>query len=254
MQKLGKMPVQSDNYNCGTHACISYTLLVCKDIAINEEFFPLFRYWIAQKALFGTRCRGSGKSRGEVLERLWNDIYCEATSISYLNRMKPHEGGALASLATFLENVESKKLVNFTEVLSDGEESYGSLHEMHSDHGLEKEFRNFCEKESSALCDKVNRSTEISVSDIYRQTCSERLTAVAALPYSTFHILQGYEKFPQVRNNPHNQMYNLLRIVHKIFCRTRPICSQENITIPYCQNSGHVKKPFCRACDFSHSF
>ena len=42
------------------------------------------------------------------------------------------------------------------------------------------------------------------------------------MPYSTFRILQGYEKFPQVRNNPHNQMYNLLRIVHKIFCRTKP--------------------------------
>ena len=79
-------------------------------------------------------------------EGLWNDIHCEATSLSYLNRMKPHEGGALASLDTFLENVESKKLVNFTEVLSDDEESDGSLYEKHSDHGLEREFRNFCEK------------------------------------------------------------------------------------------------------------
>ena len=224
MHKLGKMPLQSDNYSCGMYACIfSYALLASKDVAIQEEFFPLFRYWIAQKAMLGARCVGEGaEKRGKVHEKLWNDIHCEATSISYLNRMKAHEGGAFASLATFMENFEPNKLENSAEVFSDGEESDGSLHEKHSDHGLEREFRNFCEKESSALCDKINGSTAISVSDVYRQTCSERLTAVAALPYSTFRTLQGDEEFPQVRNNPHNQMYNLLRIVHKIFCMTKP--------------------------------
>ena len=97
-----------------------------------------------------------------------------------------------------MENVESKKLENFAEVLSDGEESDSFLHEKHSDHGMEREFRNFCEKESSARCDKINRSTAISVSDAYRQTCSERLRAVAALPYSTFRTLQGDEEFPKL--------------------------------------------------------
>ena len=56
---LGKMPVQSDNYSCGMYACtISYALLASKDVAIHEEFFPLFRYWIAQKAMLGARCGG----------------------------------------------------------------------------------------------------------------------------------------------------------------------------------------------------
>ena len=69
------------------YACIfSYALLASKDVAIQEEFFPLFRYWIAQKAMLGARCVGEGAEiRGKVHEKLWNDIHCEATSISYLN-------------------------------------------------------------------------------------------------------------------------------------------------------------------------
>ena len=127
-----------------------------------------------------------------------------------------------AVLAKFIESIQSGTLGSFAEALSDGEESDSCDPVTHPDHEMQREFRQFCERESPALCDHVNRPGVISSSDIYNQTSSERLTAAAALPFSTFRLLQRDKEFPQIRNNLNNQLYSLLRVVHKIFCKTKP--------------------------------
>ena len=99
MQKLGRFPVQADSYTCGTYVCIfSYALLVSRDIAIGEEFYPLFRYWIAWNAMPDARCAGEAvKVGGKVYGRLWSDTHCQDASISYLSRLEPEEEGVVGN-------------------------------------------------------------------------------------------------------------------------------------------------------------
>ena len=80
------------------------------DVAIKEELYPKFYYWIARHAVKGAMCTMQRPTKDSWI--LWDDVKGKLARIATLRNMPPHNGGSVTSISNFLRDKDKMRVSN----------------------------------------------------------------------------------------------------------------------------------------------